>query len=122
MPSSELLERVRDRFGIAPDAEVTIEANPGPDERGVARELVAAGVNRVSLGAQSLDPALLRRLGRRHRPEHVADAVAEAREAGIGSVSVDLLYDVPGQSRGGLGGRAWRRRWRWAWTMSRPMR
>jgi oxygen-independent coproporphyrinogen-3 oxidase len=59
---------------------------------------VAAGVNRLSLGAQAFDAGLLRRLGRRHRPEDVGAAVREAREAGIGSVSVDLLYDVPGQS------------------------
>ncbi len=56
-----------------------------------------AGVNRLSLGAQSFDPALLRGLGRRHRPEDIAGAVADARAAGIASVSVDLLYDVPGQ-------------------------
>jgi oxygen-independent coproporphyrinogen-3 oxidase len=92
-----ILERVRARFGVAPGAEVTIESNPGPDERGDARALVAAGVSRVSLGAQSFDPGLLRRLGRRHRPHDVADAVTEARRAGIRSVSVDLLYDVPGQ-------------------------
>jgi oxygen-independent coproporphyrinogen-3 oxidase len=54
-------------------------------------------VNRVSLGAQSLDPGQLARLGRRHRPGDVADAVEAARAAGIASVSVDLLYDVPGQ-------------------------
>ena len=77
---------------------MTIEANPGADERGVATELAAAGVNRISLGAQAFDATLLRRLGRRHRPADVADAVREARAAGIGSVSVDLLYDVPGQS------------------------
>ena len=71
---------------------------PGPDERGDAAELVEAGINRVSLGAQSFDAGLLRRLGRRHRPSDVADSIAEARAAGIGSVSVDLLYDVPGQS------------------------
>ena len=92
-----ILGTVRERFGIADGAEVTIESNPGPDERGDARALVAAGVNRLSLGAQSFEPALLRRLGRRHRPGDVADAVAEARDAGIRSVSVDLLYDVPGQ-------------------------
>ena len=95
---AELLGTIRERFGIAEGAEVTIEANPGPDERGVAAELVAAGVNRVSLGAQSLDPGLLSRLGRRHRPGDVADAVGEARSAGLTSVSVDLLYDVPGQA------------------------
>ena len=92
-----ILDLVRARFGIADGAEVTIESNPGPDERGDARALVAAGVNRVSLGAQAFDPVLLRRLGRRHRAGDVADAVREARDAGIGSVSVDLLYDVPGQ-------------------------
>jgi oxygen-independent coproporphyrinogen-3 oxidase len=95
---AELIERVRERFGLAAGAEVTIEANPGPDERGAAPALARAGVTRISFGAQSLDEAELRRLGRRHRPGDVADAVAAARAGGIGSVSVDLLYDVPGGS------------------------
>jgi oxygen-independent coproporphyrinogen-3 oxidase len=95
---AEILDRVRSRYGIAADAEVTIEANPGPDERGDASMLAASGINRLSMGAQSFDPSLLRRLGRRHRPRDVAEAVAEAWAAGIASVSVDLLYDVPGQS------------------------
>ncbi len=93
-----VLALVRERFGIADEAEVTIESNPGSDERGDARALVAAGITRLSLGAQSFDEALLARLGRRHRPADVADAVAEARAARIGSVSLDLLYDVPGQT------------------------
>ena len=93
-----ILDLVRSRFGIADGAEVTVESNPGPDERGAAGELAAAGVNRLSLGAQAFDAGLLRRLGRRHRPEHVEAAVREARAAGIGSISLDLLYDVPGQS------------------------
>jgi oxygen-independent coproporphyrinogen-3 oxidase len=100
LPSSSVasvLRLVRERFGIADGAEVTIEGNPGVDERGVAAELVAAGVNRLSLGVQAMDEALLRRLGRRHRPADVEAAIREARGAGIGSVSVDLLYDVPGQ-------------------------
>jgi oxygen-independent coproporphyrinogen-3 oxidase len=77
---------------------VTIEANPGPDERGDAGALARAGVTRLSIGAQSLDIGELRRLGRRHRPGDVSDTVAAAREAGIASVSLDLLYDVPGGS------------------------
>lgn len=93
-----LLDRIRDRFGIADGAEVTIEANPGADERGDARALVAAGVTRISLGVQTMDADLLRVLGRRHRPPDVIAAVAEARTAGIGSISLDLLYDVPGQT------------------------
>ena len=75
-----------------------MKSNPRPDERGVARDLAAAGIDRLSLGAQAFESGLLRRLGRRHRAPDVAAAVAEARDAGIASVSVDLLYDVPGQS------------------------
>ncbi len=93
-----LLALVASRFGLEGGAEVTLEANPGPDERGDAAALARAGVNRLSLGAQAMDLPLLRRLGRRHAPGDVADAVAGARAAGIDSVSVDLLYDVPGQT------------------------
>lgn len=93
-----LLDLVRRRYGVAPGAEVTIEANPGPDERGDARELAAAGVNRISIGAQSFESGLLKRLGRRHRAEDIGAAVGAARAAGIDSVSLDLLYDVPGQT------------------------
>jgi len=90
-----VLARVDERFGIAADAEVTLEANPGPDERGDPAALRRAGVTRISFGAQSLDDRELRRLGRRHRAADVAAAVDGAREAGIGSVNLDLLYDVP---------------------------
>jgi oxygen-independent coproporphyrinogen-3 oxidase len=90
-----LLDRVRSRFGVADGAEVTLEANPGPDERGDAAALRDAGVTRLSIGAQSMSASGLRRLGRRHRVVDVVRAVAEAREAGIASVSLDLLYDAP---------------------------
>jgi oxygen-independent coproporphyrinogen-3 oxidase len=93
-----LMDIVRARFGVAPDAEVTLEANPGPDERGDLGAFRRAGVTRVSFGAQSLDAAELRSLGRRHSPGDVVAAVEAARAAGIGSVNLDLLYDLPGQS------------------------
>ena len=93
-----LIELVRGRFGLEAGAEVTLEVNPGSDERGDAHALRGAGVTRLSIGAQSLDPAELRALGRRHSPADVAETVGEARVAGIVSVSLDLLYDVPGQS------------------------
>ena len=95
---SALLDQVRVRFGLVPGAEVTLEANPGPDDRGDLAGLARAGINRVSIGAQSLVPEELRALGRRHGPRDVADTVAAARDAGIASVSLDLLYDVPGQT------------------------
>lgn len=94
----DLVDLVADRFGVAPGAEVTLEANPGPDDRGDPGRQVAAGVTRLSFGAQSLDDAELRQLGRRHRPSDVGQAVRRARAAGVGSVSLDLLYDVPGQT------------------------
>ena len=92
---ARLVARIRDRFGLADGAEVTLEANPGPDDRGDPRAWREAGISRLSIGAQSLDADELRRLGRRHRPEDVAATVDAARAAGIGSVSLDLLYDVP---------------------------
>jgi oxygen-independent coproporphyrinogen-3 oxidase len=93
-----LVSIVRARFGLAPEAEITLEANPGPDERGDLAAFRRLGVNRVSFGAQSMDGAELRRLGRRHSPGDVVAAVTEARAAGFESVNLDLLYDVPGQS------------------------
>ena len=93
-----LLAQIEERFGLASGAEVTLEANPGPDERGDLAGFAQAGVNRVSFGAQSLHPGELKRLGRRHSPGDVADAVGAARAGGISNVNVDLLYDVPGQT------------------------
>jgi oxygen-independent coproporphyrinogen-3 oxidase len=93
-----LIDLVRERFGLASGAEVTLEANPGPDERGDAAAQRRAGVTRLSFGAQSGIPSELRRLGRRHRPPDVASAVDAAREGGIGSISLDLLYDIPDQT------------------------
>ena len=90
-----ILARVRARFGLADDAEVTVEANPGPDELGDAGALRAAGVTRLSIGAQAMSDPGLRRLGRRHTVADVGAAVAAARDAGIASVSLDLLYDTP---------------------------
>jgi oxygen-independent coproporphyrinogen-3 oxidase len=93
-----LIGHVRERFGLTDEAEITAEANPGPDERGDPAALRAAGVTRLSLGAQALDDATLKRLGRRHKARDVAAAVAEARDAGLASVNLDLLYDVPDRS------------------------
>ena len=95
---ARLLGRIHERLGLAADAEVTIEANPGPDELGDLAGFRAAGVTRLSIGAQSFDDDELRRLGRRHRAADVRVAVDAARAAGLRSVSLDLLTDVPGQT------------------------
>lgn len=96
---ARLLEDVDRAFGVAADAEITIECNPGPADRGDLAGFRAAGANRLSIGAQSLDPQELRALGRRHTPADIATTVAEARAAGFDNLSLDLLYDVPGQTR-----------------------
>jgi putative oxygen-independent coproporphyrinogen III oxidase len=93
-----LIDLVAERYGIAAGAEITLEANPGPDDRGDTVALAQAGVTRLSLGVQAMDEASLRHLGRRHGPRDVTNAVSAARAAGFGSVSVDLLLDVPGQA------------------------
>ena len=95
---ARLIDLVRTRFGLADGAEITIEANPGPDERGDATALRDAGVTRMSIGAQSFELKELRALGRRHTPADIAATVAGARAAGIPSISLDLLYDIPGSS------------------------
>lgn len=85
-------------FGLQPDAEITIEANPGGGERGDLAGFRAAGVNRLSVGAQSFNATELKRLGRRHAPADISATVRAARQAGLANISLDLLYDVPGQT------------------------
>ena len=95
---ARVLKVVRERYGVAPNAEVTLEANPGPDERGDPVAFRAAGVTRLSIGAQSMSDGELGQLGRRHVAADVHSAVEAARAGGIESVSLDLLYDIPGSS------------------------
>jgi oxygen-independent coproporphyrinogen-3 oxidase len=88
--------------GLPGAGELTVEANPETVTPGLAELLVDAGVNRVSLGAQSFRPRLLDVLGRRAGPDDVRCALAILSEAGIDNVSLDLLYGIPGQSRADL--------------------
>ena len=92
-----VLESARAQLQLAPDAEVTLEANPGTIERGVFGEYRGAGVTRVSLGAQSFDAAALAALGRIHSPAETRRAAAELHAAGLGNFNLDLMYALPGQ-------------------------
>jgi putative oxygen-independent coproporphyrinogen III oxidase len=96
-----LLESARQHLALAPDLEVTLEANPGTIERGRFDEYRAAGVNRVSLGAQSFDEARLAALGRIHSAEETRRAAAELHAAGLDNFNIDLMYGLPGQDAGG---------------------
>ncbi len=94
---SGVLDAVRGGYRLAPDAEITLEANP--DSVGDWFDVLrAAGFNRVSLGVQSADNAELRAIGRVHTAEQAADAVSAVRRAGFGNLSLDLIYGLPGQS------------------------
>jgi putative oxygen-independent coproporphyrinogen III oxidase len=97
----KLLADVRSRLQVAPDAEITLEANPGTIERGRFAEYRAAGINRVSLGAQSFDPQMLGRLGRIHSVAETQAAVDELRAAALNNFNLDLMYALPGQDLAG---------------------
>ena len=93
-----IIRKIDERFGLAEDAEVTVEANPetvGPAE---LEQLLAQGVTRLSFGMQSAVPHVLRVLDREHQPGRPLDCVRWAREAGFEHVSLDLIYGTPGES------------------------
>ena len=95
---AEVLGRVRHRFPLAPEAEITVEANPGTVDEGKVAALLAAGANRLSLGAQSFSDQVLRTLGRAHDANQSLAAIRAARAAGCRNLGLDLIYGVPGQS------------------------
>lgn len=95
---ARLFGMVRRSFALTAQPEITVEANPGtlsPEKLAVLRE---AGVTRLSLGAQVFDDGLLRRLGREHDAAAIERSVVLAREAGIPSLNLDLIFALPGQS------------------------
>jgi putative oxygen-independent coproporphyrinogen III oxidase len=94
----EVLDAVREAFGLASGAEVTTESNPESTSPEFFGELAAAGFTRVSLGMQSAAPHVLRVLERRHTPGRAVAAALEARAAGIGHVNLDLIYATPGET------------------------
>ena len=96
-----LLSGVRALTGLAPDVEVTLEANPGAVERGRFADYRAIGINRLSIGVQSLDDEKLRVLGRVHSADEARRAVSEARAAGFDDLNLDLMYALPGQDLAG---------------------
>ena len=100
LPASDLISmlgHVRDRWGLAPGAEVTTEANPDSVDLEYLKALRAAGFTRISFGMQSAVPHVLATLERTHDPERIPLVVEWARDAGL-DVSLDLIYGTPGES------------------------
>ncbi|HEY7107660.1 MAG TPA: radical SAM family heme chaperone HemW [Acidimicrobiia bacterium] len=95
---AEQLVRILDAIPVRRGAEVTVECNPDSADPGKLAAYAAAGVNRVSLGVQSMRPHVLAALGRTHDQANVRRSVAWARDAGIARVNVDVIYGTPGES------------------------
>ncbi len=98
---ASLIEGLAARLAFRPDAEITMEANPGTIEHGRFAGYARAGVNRVSLGAQTFDAAALAVLGRIHGPGEIGAAVSELDAAGLHNFNLDLMYALPEQTREG---------------------
>src|SRR5271157_6075337 len=100
-PSSigKILDAASKTFGIERDAEITLEANPGTVDEEKLRGFRAAGVNRLSFGAQSFNDATLKFLGRIHNADETREAATMAHRAGFERLNLDLMFAVPGQTR-----------------------
>ena len=93
-----ILQAASDSFAVDPSAEITIEANPGDLDTAACRGILRQGVNRLSIGVQSLDNGLLQLLGRRHSANGAIAAFRTARDAGFDNVNLDLMYGLPHQT------------------------
>ena len=94
----EIMDTLRACFDLLPDAEITMEGNPGTVSLDSLRAYREAGVNRLSLGVQSMDDNLLAAVGRIHTAAQATEAVLLAREAGFDNLNLDLMYGLPGQN------------------------
>ncbi len=93
---NELLVEIRARIPVMPEAEITLEANPGKVNR--LQELREAGINRLSLGIQSFDAESLQRLGRIHGRKEAMNAIEAAHQAGFKNINLDLMFGLPEQT------------------------
>ena len=94
----EIIKACDDTFGRDDSREVTLEANPGTVDRDSLKGFRSMGVNRLSLGVQSFSDETLKKLGRTHKAEDSLKAFKDAREAGFGNISVDLIFGIEGQT------------------------
>lgn len=95
---AQLLTHLQQRIGFAPNAEITLEANPGTVDKAFFRGYRAAGINRLSLGIQSFNADHLKRLGRVHDPKQAMEAIELAHSVGFQRLNLDLMFGLPEQS------------------------
>ncbi|MCJ7547418.1 MAG: radical SAM family heme chaperone HemW [Deltaproteobacteria bacterium] len=92
-----ILKRVRENFRLLPNAEITLETNPADLDQAALASIRAMGINRLTIGCQSFDQAILTFLGRRHSADQAVNAIEAARSAGFANIGLDLIYGIPGQ-------------------------
>ncbi len=95
---ARILEEIYRKFRVSPDAEITIESNPGTLTKNKLRSYKNAGINRISMGLQSADDRLLRNIGRIHTFEQFLESFRLAREAGFANINTDIMYGLPEQT------------------------
>lgn len=95
---ANILSTIHSLFTVEEAVEITIEANPGTVNRAYLTDIRTAGVNRLSLGVQSLNDGELALLGRIHTASEARDSVLSARDSGFDNLSIDLIYGLPGQT------------------------
>jgi len=93
-----IIEKCLFYFNLLPDAEISLEANPGTVSREKLEFLHGAGINRLSIGAQACQERLLKLLGRKHTFEDVRNTVRSAKKAGFRNIGIDLIFGIPGQT------------------------
>jgi|TARA_B110000114_G_scaffold154829_1_gene167878 oxygen-independent coproporphyrinogen-3 oxidase len=94
----QLMAKLLQKLPLATDAEVTMEANPGTQEYTNFEHYLGAGINRLSIGAQSFQNSQLAKLGRVHNCDETVAAVAKAKAAGFTNINIDLMWGLPGQT------------------------
>lgn len=94
----EIIEEIRENFKLADKVEITIEVNPGTVNKTKLLDYINSGINRISIGLQSTDNELLKRIGRIHKYEDFLQTYNMAREAGFKNINVDLMLALPGQT------------------------
>jgi oxygen-independent coproporphyrinogen-3 oxidase len=95
---SSLFEAIAKDFNVLPDSEISFEANPGTVTKEKLKTLINSGVNRISLGAQTFNDTLLKKLGRIHLEHDIIDAYEMIRETGFKNINLDLIFALPGEN------------------------
>ena len=94
-----IIQALKDSYVVAPDAEITLETNPGTVDKDKLKEFLSVGINRLSIGIQSFDDDDLRFLTRIHDSELAKATVLQAHESGFNNINVDLIFNLPGQTK-----------------------